>query len=295
VTGRSEGVRDLLFDAIARGDDAALQRLCTRHREAIVEGFRDWRVPEAARADRAAVERWALSLIAIAQCLARQGETRPLESMVGGPRDNPAWRNEDAYRRAQALTDTGDFVASSGVLDEIVADMQGSIGFGVDALLAKVDGLAGTNWLRMGNLDRARASTLSAQERCRMLGDEAGVRVYEENLRAIDAATQVAGAGLRERTIEAQRLSDAARYLDSNRLLHVLVEDLARSVASQAELYRGKVLGLLGLNYHRLRDARSAEHWTRLAHDECQRIGDTFGTTIYSANLRAISAPLDGT
>ena len=286
-----DAVRELLFDAIARGDEPALERLCNRHRKAIVEGFGDWRAPQSALADRAAAETWALSMIAIAQCMGRQGDMQPLESMLGGPRDNPLRQWQDAYRRAQALNAAGEYDASNRILDDIVADMTGSIGPGVDDIHAKVHGLAGLNWMRLGDLERACRCTHQARDECRKLGDDAGVRIYEEHLRALEAATQAARAGLRERTIRAQRLSDAARYTDSNRLLQILVEDLKRSDVTEADLYRGKVYGLFGLNHARLGDVAAAERWTRLAHDECERVGDTFGTRIYSANLRAISRP----
>src|SRR5215212_5129358 len=66
-------LRELLFGAAQAGDVKQLTRLCQAHRETILNHFPAWqKVPDAVRANPAAVQRYAHGLITVAQFFAER-------------------------------------------------------------------------------------------------------------------------------------------------------------------------------------------------------------------------------
>ena len=98
----------------------------------------------------------------------------------------------------------------------------------------------------------------------------------------------------RARIASAQKLSDDALYGESNRMLEQIASELDEPGAADADTYRGKVFGLLGLNWFRLGDTTEAHRWTERAHEACERAGDDFGVTVYGANLSVIDRQVQG-
>ena len=92
----------------------------------------------------------------------------------------------------------------------------------------------GTAWFRLGDGGEARTFTERALEESRRTNDLEGVRVYEENLRALAAVEGALGGGADdererrwpERIAESQDLSDAGAYEASNAILYELLAEI---------------------------------------------------------------------
>ena len=288
-------LRAALFAAVVRRDADELAELCARNLDEIVAEFASWtRVPEEIRGDQEAAQAWAQSVIAIAQQLAALGRPEPLASISGDGDDSPLDRWYDGFAEATNLADAGERQASMSIVLAILDEMQGTFGPDVDYVRTKAYGLLGTNLFRLGDLDGAEVATQRALEDAERQSDRETVRIYTENLAIVAAAREsadVTGAlDWRARIASAQDLSDDAHYDESNRMLEEVAAALDEPGAADADTYRGKVYGLLGLNCFRLGDAAEARRWTERAHEACERAGDDFGVTIYGANLDVIDA-----
>src|SRR5688500_9174282 len=98
-------LREALFAAAAKGDTARLDELCRARGELIAANFPVWHtVPEPLRSDRRAVQRYAESLMAIAQAFARAGgDSSLLERLFGPVDDNPLTRWDEKLTEARGL------------------------------------------------------------------------------------------------------------------------------------------------------------------------------------------------
>ena len=100
-----------------------------------------------------------------------------------------------AILHAQALTDRFRFERSLGVLEPLRERLHALTGPDQASphgdvrvwYLPRVLGLAGFNWFRHGDRQRARARTTEALELSRALDDRTGTRVYTANLARIDS------------------------------------------------------------------------------------------------------------
>ncbi|QIS19445.1 hypothetical protein [Nocardia terpenica] len=287
-------LRDRLMAAHRDGDRQKFDKLCRRHADTIVRVFNDWAVaPAEIRPDRRAVAAYIEALAAIAQALAALGHPEPMARLSPDGPANPIKRWHYAYTRAEQLHHAGEYTASSTELHALLADMQGTIGPGVDDIRTKVAGMLGTNALRLGRIDEAIVHTREALRRSHAAGDLEGVWIYTENLDTLLVAEEVAAgtragtelAHTRDRLAFAQDLSDARRYAASTEVLRELLDILHGTAGMR---YLGKIYGLLGLNYFRSNDPAMAEHCTRLALAECRQRQDYAGERIYTANLAVI-------
>ena len=89
--GAPEALLEALLQAAAANDSARLQALCQAHQEAVLRHFDEWRrVPAGMRAQPAALDRYALGLMAVAQCFDKQLH-RPelLRLLIGTEASNP--------------------------------------------------------------------------------------------------------------------------------------------------------------------------------------------------------------
>lgn len=280
-------LREMLFAAVAARDAERLAALCNEHVYEILEQFGTWTtLPEPLRDDMAAAERWVTALHMIARFLEAMGCPGPLESIAGDTSDNPIVQWSDQFSHASRLHETGQHLASIGVLNELFVDIEGTRGPFIDDLITKMHGLLGTNHHSLGDRERARTHTQLALDSARRAGDAQGVRIYEENLRVFGVSEAGREADWTQRIADAQDLSDAAHYEASNR---VLEDTLAEIGADAAFEHRAKLFGLLGLNAMRLGDAERARLWTEQAVLACESAQDAFGVTVYRQNLSVIS------
>lgn len=295
----TEELRAALFTAILDEDDETLSNLCNGYTSAILESFGDWtRVPEDARENPAAIQAWGHCLMTLAKIFEDGGLPQLMERLTGGS-DNPIIRWRNAFSHASQLRKAGELDASNEVLLRIIADMEGAQGPAVDDYRPKVYGMLGTNFFSSGNRHEALKYTQLALEECQRIGDAEGVRAYSENLRVLAAAASAESgdeASARLRRIRgtiarAQDLSDEARFDLSNSVLDEALADIDTAGETIGAEYRGKLYGLLGLNYFRLNDRSRARSYTEKALEACRAANDSEGVRVYTANLSFIAAP----
>jgi len=191
---------------------------------------------------------------------------------------------------ANQLVDSGGYDEAVQLLEGILNEMEGVSGPIVEDLRPKATGLLGIAQFRKGNLGPARRFTREALAECRKIGDAEGIRIYTEHLEIIALSSGLAAADesvmeIRARIVEAQKLSDEGWHDTSNEVLMGILG----TVEEEADLeYRGKIYGLLGLNWFRLSDTEKAQRYTELALAECTSKSDEEGVRIYSVNLGLI-------
>jgi tetratricopeptide (TPR) repeat protein len=191
---------------------------------------------------------------------------------------------------ANQLVDSGRYDDAVQLLEGILKEMEGVSGPMVEDLRPKANGLLGIAQFRKGNLGPARRFTEEALAECRKIGDAEGIRIYREHLEIIALSSGLAAADesvmeIRARIVEAQKLSDEGWHDTSNEVLMGILG----TVEEGADLeYRGKIYGLLGLNWFRLSDGEKAQRYTELALAACTSQSDEEGVRIYSVNLGLI-------
>jgi hypothetical protein len=102
--------------------------------------------------------------------------------------DGPTAQCRRAVVKAQQLSDGMRYEYSNEILGDVLRSIEAN-----PALLtyrAKARGLMGLNFYRVGDLARAREFTELALGDCDKGGDQAGARIYRENLRVIAAAAE---------------------------------------------------------------------------------------------------------
>jgi tetratricopeptide (TPR) repeat protein len=194
------------------------------------------------------------------------------------------------FGSANQLVESGYYDEAVPLLEGILKEMAEISGPIVEDLRPKANGLLGIAHFRKGNLGLARRFTEKALAECREIGDAAGIRIYTEHLEIIALSSGLAAAEvhvieIRARIVEAQKLSDEGWHDTSNEVLMGILN----TVDEGAELeYRGKIYGLLGLNWFRLSDREKAQRYTELALAACTSKSDEEGVRIYSVNLGVI-------
>jgi hypothetical protein len=119
------------------GDAKRLRELVTAQSAAISQHFPAWKkVPEAVRADRERLNRYAAGLIGLAQFCAENGDPSLLALLQGPAADNPLTRWQNVIRAAQQLLAAGRHAQAEAPLREILAATQGQSGSGPDRTCA---------------------------------------------------------------------------------------------------------------------------------------------------------------
>lgn len=297
----SEQLRDALFSLILDQENDRLGTVCSAYAAQIEEFFGEWtQVPAELRAHPQAVQAYGHCLITLARLFEANGIPTLMERLTGGA-DNPITRWRNLFAKAQALAREGDYEASSALLNDLLPELKGAQGSAVDDYRTKVWGLLGSNAFYLGRRSEALELTTRALEDCRRCGDAAGVRAYTENLQVLSAAAaaesddaaSVRLCRIRAALARAQRLSDDARYDQSNDLLESVLADIEAGDGPGCE-YRGKALGLRGLNCFRLGDIAGARLHTASALAACQSRADGDGERVYALNLARIDKEGDG-
>lgn len=287
-----------LYAAIEASDADAFNSLLRHHLGDIEAAFDSWTVvPEAIRADQAAVSRYVQSLFVIAQAVAAAGEPAFMEQLVGPHATNPIVQWQRRLSHAQALSEAGEYADSTTRLEEILAETEGVSGNAVVNLRPKVLGRLGFNALHQHDYAAALDFTAQAYDASRTAADEEGRVAYYENfmsLRVIHALDAEPERGqqlldVRRHITRAQDSADAGCYQASIDLLFRALS--AVQDQKDDELFRAlspKIHGLLGFNEYKLGDAVRARDETALALTEAETVGDADGVRIYTANLEAI-------
>ena len=200
-------LQDQLFDAAARGDDAALGALCRDHADAIRDAFPGWQqVPEAMRADPAALQRYGGGLVQVAMAFVSMGDPSLIQRLQGGDRPNPIEEWQRDLSRADELVAGGQAAGAValllGTLDR-AAKLQGTA---VTQLMPMTLGRLGSAHFHAGDLDRARERFSEAIAACEAAGDAEGAEVNRRNLAVVEGESE---PGIVFRAADGRTLSGA--------------------------------------------------------------------------------------
>lgn len=298
-----ERVRDLLFAALHDGRQDEFFHACQNHQSIILKTFSSWKfVPEKMYGDPSAIEKYAQNLLHIAKTFKSEGHSQLMTSLAAqNGNDTAAISWEQRVVRATQMSDIGDYEKSNSILQVILHDMEGGNGSHEAVrdhhLFPKILGRLGKNALLMDDIPTAVTYTKRALEACEQRGDHAGVHIYRETLQiaetvmTLSLGTEIAVhlSSIIDSIINAQQLSDKGRYLKSNIILQELLMNLSKNETNVGDVYRGKIYGLLGSNHFKLGDRDEAREFTNMALQECERVGDGYGSKIYKFNLREFS------
>ncbi len=177
-------VRAALIGAYSAGDQARLGQLCVLHRDAIGRDFTTWiKVPDEVRADPAQVQRYAGTLVRVAQFFATElGEPALFNALQGSQQTNPlaAWQRD--LGQAQQLMGALRFSEARQVLANALDEARGMTGPAVHQLLAMTYGKLGECCFHLGDVAAALDPTTTALRLCEQQHDMQGVQAYLGNL-----------------------------------------------------------------------------------------------------------------
>lgn len=275
------------------GDHAGFRALCEQH-AAELDADRDvWlSVPrelrESFRSNMEAMRPFMLTGQRIARDLDGLGYPAALRQLAGADeRDNPMAR----LHEADALAEDGQFEAADALLRAELGE-----GLADDGWVALVHSRLATNAAKRNDLDTAIEHARRAHELAQRSGHRSVARaaeVLDELLTAREIRRDTTDGrrldACREALTHAQQLSDRALFVESNRALHRLLDELdTYPDDSPAHRFLAKLCGLLGLNHFYLGDRDESRAWTRKALHECRLRGDRIGEEVYEANLKEI-------
>jgi hypothetical protein len=181
-------LRNMLFGLAASGESTKLEELVKDHLTRIQTLFPSWKVvPADIRKNQAQTKWWIEGVMATAHAAALLGDQSLLALLEGKPEENPLVRWADALRAAELTSSRAKYGEGIRILENILIQVNGLTGTGVDEYLPKTYGLLGTLYYRAGNRELARSYTIRAKEYCEQINDPEGVRIYTQNLAVIDA------------------------------------------------------------------------------------------------------------
>ncbi|MFJ6615509.1 hypothetical protein ACIQPT_35120 [Streptomyces sp. NPDC091289] len=274
------------------GDHAGFSAQCRRH-AAELDADRDmWlRVPrqlrENVRANMEAMRPFMLTAQRIARELDMLGHPAALRQLSGVDRRGSL----EKLHETDVLVEDGDFEAADRLLREMLGE-----GSADDGWTAIIYSRMATHATVRNDLDAAIEHARRAHDLARRSGHPSMTRASEVLDDLLTAREMRRGStegrrlnACREDLTHAQRLSDRALFVESNRALLRLFDELdAYAEDSPVRSFLGKLCGLLGLNCFHLGDRDEARAWTRKALNECRRRGDGVGEKVYAANLKEI-------
>lgn len=181
IPGSDEGA--LLLDQLLNtASKNALLELCRNNRDKILSRFREWSVvPMEFRGDREKLDWYGKGLVNIAVSMAELGHAECVNILRGGD-ENPMEEIQKQCGIAQQQSKAGDHSGAIATLLEVTKKLSALKGNGAEFLRPRVLGLLGTSFLKVGNKAEAIRYTESALKECQLSGDEAGVKVYMQNL-----------------------------------------------------------------------------------------------------------------
>lgn len=281
-------------EAFERKDGQRIVDLCNSYGADIYANFQTWlRVPEEIRHDADSVEAWSRPLVFLAQMFNDSGHPELLEQLYGKDKVIEGWQSSIA--NAAQLIEAGRYREAADVIQAILPELEHASGGPVDDIRPKAYGLLAKAQFESGDAVQAKKFMQLALDDCRRTGDEEGIRNYTSNLRVMKAAAASIEdsedgkrlLAIRAAIARAQELSDDAEFEKSNDVLATALKD-HDGVETMLE-FRGKVWGLLGLNFYRLGNFAESRRYTEMALEQCTNAKDQDGIRIYSANLQEIA------
>lgn len=295
-------MREAIFSAIDRKNEKEFIHFCNDNHRLLIDYFKQWsKVPKSIMDRAPEVNAYLTRLLTIARYFQSIGEPALMAHLLGDPNDNPIVRWRDTMIEAHARAVAGNYSQSNELLLGVLSEMENSKGSAVDRYRPKVYGLLGTNYFSLRDLPNARKYTALALKDCQRTGDQEGIRTYTENMTLFGSGTDHGAsqgvtlpvARFRKEIARAQDLSDEVHYDESNDVLEAMLREMNSLAIGSQEAFRGKLYGLLGLNFFRLRKMTEARHYTELALKHCHQDGDEDGVRIYSQNATVIAKAQD--
>jgi tetratricopeptide (TPR) repeat protein len=211
---------DLRQQLLAAQGPAALRRLCRRHAKLIRQHFPGWRtVPEQVRANPDQAQHYMDGLVAVAQTFANSlGDPALMQLLLGPPGSNPMERWHKRLDEARQLMEDLRYRDAATLLTDLLIDVRGLKGSGVDAFMPATLGSLGECYFQQGEAMRAIAPTEQALEIVRRISDDEGIVAYLGNLyeehRYLEQAEAAAGCAdqLAEHHQRLGRADEARRY-----------------------------------------------------------------------------------
>ena len=234
-------------------------------------------------------------MIQLAHYFEATGHPGLLHSLIGNKKTNPAIQVQNLYIEAQGLHNSGKFEDSVSLLLQVLPDLATMHGPLVDELIAKANGLAGSNYMKLRRIDEADVYTNRALDICRKIGDKEGITVYEQNLQLIEAYRVYQNDKndpliiVRGEIVKGQKLSDKGSYNQSNMTLNELLRDIKAFPNLKVNKYQPKIYGLIGSNHYQLHNFRLAKEFTEIALQLAKNNNDRAGCHIYEGNLKIIN------
>src|SRR5665213_3285138 len=185
----SNSLRDMLIAAFAARDGKLLLQLAAANRPAISQNFADWqRVPESIRNNPDAMQRYAGTLIALAEMFRDRFQDASLMAhLAGTSSDNPLAQWEAKLRQADALSRELRFEEAKQLLTATLIDMRDVQSGGPVSYQAVTHGRLAHTLFSSGDIEGARGHMLRALELSSERGDAqgtaAGLRGMYEVLR----------------------------------------------------------------------------------------------------------------
>lgn len=211
-----ERLREALFAAARAGDRRRLERLARANQAAVLEHFPTWKkVPEAIRADPAAVRPFVESMIAVAELFQRRlGRPELMAALAGPPGGNPLVRWQEALQRARGLMTDLRYDEARPLLADALIDARGQSGTGVDRYLPITHGYLGEAYFESGRAAEAVPHLEHALTACERTGDAEGIATYLNSLfevhRYLGRPTEAAGYA--DRLAGVSKPADAVRW-----------------------------------------------------------------------------------
>ncbi|MFI6686360.1 hypothetical protein [Streptomyces sp. NPDC050485] len=275
------------------GDDTRFRTLCERYAVVLDARREEWlrapqNVADAFRQSPEQVRPYLQMILRVAQELDALGHPESLRRLAGAERPGSP---QEKVHEAQLLEEDGEHEACEALLRDVLDEFTGDSGWTSDIHVRLSDCAA-----RRNDLDTAIAHARQAHAFAQHAG---GRRVADTtvSLEVLLAARELRlgtpdGKRLgacRETVTRAQKLSDRARFAESNRLLRELLTQASTWPSdAAAQRHIGKIYGLMGLNHFYAGDRDEARAWTEKALHECRRCGDSVGAEVYRANLEEI-------
>ena len=179
-----EYLKNFLFEAVWAEDHRRLERTLRANRQVVLDHFPAWqKVPEALRGDPAAMRRYVQAMLAIAQLFAqRLGAPELLQRLMGGDRTNPLVQWQNGLGQAKQLMAKLRYAEARDLLTNLLIDVRGLQGSGVDTNLPITLGLLGECYFQSGQAEKALPHMEQALRLCEQAGDAEGIVAYLGNL-----------------------------------------------------------------------------------------------------------------
>jgi len=181
-------LREQLFDLVAHAQQAKLAQILQEQTTRIHTLIPSWKtIPPALRRDPIAIKRWVEGVIGIAAGYEALGDGALIQQLIGDSADNLLTQSEERLTNAQAAFDTQKYTDTIRIAQDAITALDGLSGSGVAHYQARMYGLMGAAYFRIGDTANAIRATLQAKAMCEQSGDQEGVAIYTRNLQHIAA------------------------------------------------------------------------------------------------------------